>query len=125
MTNDGRLFIIDIIQQKLKDKVVLDIPKTDPAQKIEIVEAKLESAHNTLVIRTNEQKFYHVSNVISGISPLTQPNAFKTIKRLMEWGKDPKIEFTVVPKQESQSKRIELFITDPAEGFHYIKESDD
>ena len=31
MTNDGRLFIIDIIQQKLKDKVVLDIPKTDPA----------------------------------------------------------------------------------------------
>ena len=125
MTNDGRLFIIDIIQQKLKDKVVLDIPKTDPTQKIEIVEAKLESTHNTLVIRTNEQKFYHVSNVISGISPLTQPNAFKTIKRLMEWGKDPKIEFTVVPKQESQSKRIELFITDPTEGFHYIKESDD
>ena len=71
MTNDGRLFIIDIIQQKLKDKVVLDIPKTDPTQKIEIVEAKLESTHNTLVIRTNEQKFYHVSNVISGISPLT------------------------------------------------------
>ena len=78
-----------------------------------------------MVIRTNEQKFYHVSNVISGISPLTQPNAFKSIKRLAEMGKDPKIEFTVVPKQESQSKRIELFITDPVEGFHYIKESDD
>ena len=52
-----------------------------------------------------------------------QPTAFKTIKRLGDLGKDPKIEFTVVPKQESQSKKIELFITDPVEGFHYVTES--
>ena len=32
------------------------------------------------------------------------------------------MEFTIVPKQESQSKTIELFITDPAEGFHFVKE---
>jgi len=28
-----------------------------------------------------------------------------------------------VPKQESQSKKIELFITDPSEGFHLVKEN--
>lgn len=34
------------------------------------------------------------------------------------------MEFTVVPKQESQSKTIELFITDPVEGFHMVTEND-
>ena len=52
MTNDGRLFIIDIIQQKLKDKVVFQIDKEDPQDTNFIVEAKLENAHNTLVFRT-------------------------------------------------------------------------
>ena len=31
------------------------------------------------------------------------------------------MEFTFVPKEESQSKHIELFITDPSEGFHMLK----
>ena len=33
------------------------------------------------------------------------------------------MEFTVVPKQESQSKSVELFIPDPTEGFHLVKEN--
>lgn len=54
MTNDGRLFIIDIIQQKLKDKVVFQDYAVDPQDSNLIVEAKLENAHNTLVFRTLE-----------------------------------------------------------------------
>lgn len=94
----------------------------DPQDTNIIVEAKLESAHNTLVFRTVESKFFWVPNVVSGLSPLVQPTPFKTIKRLADL-KDPKLEFTVVPKQESQSKTLELFITDPVEGFHYVTEN--
>jgi hypothetical protein len=32
------------------------------------------------------------------------------------------MEFTIVPKQESQSKKVSLFITDPSEGFHLVEE---
>ena len=64
-----------------------------------------------------------IPNVISGISPLIQPSPFKTIPRFASLGKDPKMEFTILPKQESSSKSIELFITDPKEGFHRIEEN--
>ena len=123
MTNDGRLFIIDIIQEKLKDKVIFQDYKTEQGDSNIITEAKLENAHNTLVFRTVDSKFFWVSNVASGLSPLVQPTAFKPIQRFTTLGKDPKMEFTIVPKQESQSKTIELFITDPSEGFHFVKEN--
>jgi len=123
MTNDGRMFIIDIIQEKLKDKVVFQEYVTTPGDSNMISEAKLENAHNTLVFRTVDSKFFFVPNVASGISPLVQPSPFVTIPRFSLLGKDPKMEFTILPKQESQSKTIELFITDPSEGFHYVKEN--
>ena len=34
------------------------------------------------------------------------------------------VEFTVVPKQETRSKLIELMVADPVEGLHLIKEND-
>ena len=53
---------------------------------------------------------------------MIQPSAFKTIKRLVDLDRNPKLEFSIVSKQESQSKNIELFITDPYEGFHFVQE---
>lgn len=122
MTNDGRLFIIDIIQEKCKDKIVLNDYVLEAGDSNLISEAKLDNAHNTLVFRTIDSKFFWVPNVVSGMSPLVQPSPFKAIKTFAQLPKDPKIEFTIVPKQESQSKSIELFIADPNEGFHMVKE---
>ena len=98
MTQDGKLFIIDIIQEKLKDKAVLQDYVLEAGDSPIIAEAKLESAHNTLVFRTIDNKFFWVPNVTSGISPLVSPTPFKTIPRFASLGKDLKIEFTILPK---------------------------
>ena len=77
MTNDGRLFIIDIIQEKLKEKVVLQDYITEPGDSTLISEAKLENAHNTLVFRTIDNKFFYVPNIVTGVQPLITPSPFK------------------------------------------------
>ena len=58
------------------------------------------------------------------LSPLSQPKPFRAIPRLQSSGKDTLVEFTVVPKQETRSKLIELMVADPLEGLHLIKEND-
>ncbi len=70
MTNDGRLFILDIIQEKLKEKVELRDYVTAAGDSSLISEAKLDSTHNTLVFRTVDSKFFWVPNVATGIQPL-------------------------------------------------------
>lgn len=70
MTQDGRLFIIDIIQEKLKDKIVFQEYVQEPGDSNVISEAKLEGIHNTLVFKTTDCKFFWVNNVASGLSPL-------------------------------------------------------
>lgn len=70
MTNDGRLFIIDIILEKLKDKVVLQDYVLQAGDSNLITDAKLDNTHNTLVFRTIDTNFFWVHNCVSGISPL-------------------------------------------------------
>ena len=124
MTQDGRLFIIDIIQEKLKDKVTLQDQGANSVA-TNIAEAQMENAYNTLIFRTFDNKFYWLQNVVSGIPPMAQPSPFDVIRRFQDLGNDLKMEFTFVPKQESKSKQIELFITDPTEGFHLLKDKKD
>ena len=102
MTNDGRLFIIDIILEKLKDKVVLQDYVHNKGESNLISDAKLDSTHNTLVFKTIDTNFFWVPNVVSGIQPLVQPSAFQRVPRFSKLDEEPKkelkIEFIVIPK---------------------------
>ena len=130
MSKHGRLYIIDIIHEKLKDKIVFH-PEKDTQDKKFIVDAKLENAFNTLVFRTWDQRFYYVDNVISGLSPLVLPTPFttpfKAIKFSESTDSESEIDFAIIPKQQSKlkKKKIELFVTDPVEGFHYVNTDGD
>ena len=79
MTSDGRLFIIDIIGEKLKDKTNF---QDEMNNNMQIADAKLDNAYNTLVFRDNKNQFFWVPNVLSGISPLVTPTAFHKIESL-------------------------------------------
>lgn len=91
MTIDGRIFIIDIIQEKCKDKITIQ-------ESLNISAAKLECAHNTLVFRTIDCQFYYIPNVVSNMTPLIQPSKFVSIPRFEKLGNKDNISFTVVPK---------------------------
>ena len=96
LTHDGKLFIIDIIKERLKSKVVLKL--FDKVN--QIGEAKLESTYNTLVYRASVgSRFFWVPKVMTGMSPMVQPSPFKVVPRLAEFGKDAKLEFTFMPWQ--------------------------
>lgn len=125
MTNDGRVYIIDIILEKLKEKIVLqDYAAITNENNHLVADAKLENSHNTLVFRTVDTKFFWVSNVVASASSarFEQPNPFKGVPRFQSLGREPKMDFIILPKQESSSKKVEVFVTDPSEGFHLIKE---
>ena len=81
MTNDGRVYIIDIILEKLKEKIVLQDYAKGAGESSLISDAKLENVHNTLVFRTIDTNFFWVPNVVAGPSPagIVQPSAFKTV----------------------------------------------
>lgn len=147
MTHDGKIFIIDIILERVKDKVELREYVEHGDSNI-IADAKLENAYNTLVFRTNDVKFFWVPNVVTGIQALPKPTAFKSIPRFKALRSSsrkkpsnnpdevnsvnakatnvdltPNLEFVILPKQDSQSKKIELFAADYQEGFHLVKEN--
>ena len=119
MTNDGRVYIIDIILEKLKEKIVLQDYAAVTENNHLIADAKLENSHNTLVFRTVETKFFWVSNVVASSSSarFEQPNPFKSVPRFQslgrEPGREPKMDFIILPKQDSSSKKVEVFVTDP------------
>ena len=123
MTNKGRLFIIDLILEQTKDRVELRDFAFNPETSNLIADAKLEPLYNTLVFRTVSNDFFWVQNVVAGLQALPQPSEFKQIPRFTDVDSDVEIEFLVLPRQESQSKKVELFVTDPTEGFHLVKEN--
>ena len=67
MTNDGKMFIVDFILERIKDKVELREYVLYPGDSNLIADAKLEQAFNTLVFRTIDANFFWVPNVVTGI----------------------------------------------------------
>jgi hypothetical protein len=63
LTNDGRLFLIDIVLGVIKDKFEFGDFSQKANENILIDAAKLEQTFNTLVIKTEANRFYYVTNV--------------------------------------------------------------
>lgn len=70
MTNDGKIFIIDFILERIRDKIELREYVLNLGDSNLIADAKLEQAYNTLVFRTIDANFFWVPNVVSGIQAL-------------------------------------------------------
>jgi len=73
--------------------------------------------NNLLAFRTaGDNQFFWVSNVAHNPIPIK----FDTIPRLEKRQID---DYLVVPKNQSKSKNVELYITDPDEGIHLVIEN--
>ena len=70
LTVEGELYLIDIVQKKLRDKVKLSGYFEDGGvkkkKKPNIEQAKFESEENVLVFSTGLGRFYFLKNVSSG-----------------------------------------------------------
>ena len=65
LTDDGRLFIIDVVQSIVKDKTEFEELSMYANEFSTIEGAKLDQCFNTLVFRTRGNRFYQVGNVSS------------------------------------------------------------
>jgi hypothetical protein len=63
LTNDGRLFLIDIVLGIVKDKFEFGDYATKSNENIVIEAARLDQTYNTLVFRTEANRFYFVTNI--------------------------------------------------------------
>ena len=64
MTNDGRLFLVDIVLGEVRDMTMFKDFSENPTDNSTIVDAKLENQYNTLVFRTIDCQFFYVPGVI-------------------------------------------------------------
>ena len=75
MTHDGRLFIIDVVLGQIKSKASL-FDMQEYGSKSNVAGAMLESNHNTLVMYTDEYKFFYVTGVVHSSHSLGSPIQF-------------------------------------------------
>ena len=109
--NDGSIFKIDIVTQKAEKKVSSSKFENEP-----IVKAKL--FEKGFIALTLNGDFYYVPDIKN-----PEPKLFLAMKSLFEFSND--VDFILIPKEFSRSKKLELLITNQTgEGIVHIEQND-
>ena len=109
--NDGSIFKIDLATQKAVPKPSSSIFENEP-----IVKAKL--FQNGFIALTLNGDFYYVPDIKNPV-----PQLFLAMKSLFEFSND--VDFILIPKEFSRSKKLELLITNQkGEGIIHIEQND-
>ena len=109
--NDGSIFKIDIVTQKA-NKIVSSSKFENEA----IVKAKL--FQNGFIALTLNGDFYYVPDIKNPV-----PQLFFAMKSLFEFSND--VDFILIPKEVSRSKKLELLITNQTgEGIVHIEQNE-
>lgn len=120
LTHDGRLFVVDIVLGIVKEKFEFGDFSTKSNENIMIGAAKLDQSSNTLVLKTEANRFYFVNSVLNCHPPLPFPG----IERVEKASNSREVDFVFVSRQDSKSKQIELIVTDPVAGIHICKDKE-
>lgn len=115
---DSRLFVIDPVQEEVKNWVSIDELSEDADSLVD--GAKFDQKFNTLVFKATSNRFYHITNITRDNVKKYELKRFARLDLQFEEDEPDTLEFAF--KQEYKDDSIELVVADPKTGIHVVKD---